>query len=480
MNFRTTPVMRGPLRRTIRTVALVQHSEAAVAAVTTKFQGWVEKVYVDSTGQHVHRGDPLFEIYAPDLFSAQTEYVLSMNSGATGNEALKESARRKLTYLDISEEQIAELEKTRQPLKTLKIVSPIDGYVMEKMVVSGQMVEAGMKLYELVNHDTVWVQAQVYEQDLALVRVGQEAIVTITSLPGAQFRGRVTFIYPTLDEKTRTATVRTEFHNPGHLLKPGMYATAQIIAEISPTALLVPDTAVLRSGDKNTVFVELSDGHFDPRTVTLGARSENNFYQVLSGLNEGEHVVTSGQFMLDSESQLREAIQKMRGAQTGSNAVAETEASPLPTLSTGTNVSLSSAEISYICPMPEHVSIKYNLPGKCPLCGMALVPVSTELLARIQPGGKLEYYTCPMPEHADVHSDKPGKCPKCGMTLIPVMEAPPVPEATQLFTCPMASHADVVSDKPGECPKCGMTLVPTSAVAHGHIAEENWRKEHQK
>jgi rubrerythrin len=259
-----------------------------------------------------------------------------------------------------------------------------------------------------------------------------------------------------------------------------MYATAQIISELSPSAVLVPDTAVLRTGEKNTVFIALDGGRFEPRTVTLGARAENNYYEVLSGLTEGERVVTSGQFMLDSESQLREAIQKMQrpeGAPTSAPAMQPLAGSE-PT--GDTNAPAASA---YICAMPEHVSITYDHPGNCPLCGMKLVPVTPELLQRIQPGGRLNYYTCPMPEHADVRSDKPGKCPKCGMTLIPVMEAPSVSPPTsalpQLYTCPMASHADVVSDKPGDCPKCGMKLVPTGTVGHGKIAEENWRKEHQ-
>ena len=173
------------------------------------------------------------------------------------------------------------------------------------------MVEAGMKLYRLADLGTVWVQSQIYEQDLPFVRLGQEATVSLSYLPDRKFRGRVTYVYPTVDEKTRTAKVRMEFHNPGYFLKPGMFATVELTAELSPSALLVPDSAVLRSGENNTVFVALEGGKFEPRTVALGLRAEGNLYQVLSGLSEGERVVTSGQFMLDSESQLREAIQKM-------------------------------------------------------------------------------------------------------------------------------------------------------------------------
>jgi rubrerythrin len=330
----------------------------------------------------------------------------------------------------------------------------------------------------------VWVFAQVYEQDLPYVQLGQEATVKLSSLPDREFRGRVTYVYPNVDEKTRTARVRLEFENPGYFLKPGMFVSVQIASELEPSALLVPDSAVLRSGEKNTVFVSLPGGKFDPRTVALGLESEHNMYEVISGLNEGERVVTSGQFMLDSESQLREAIQKMSGS---SGAAAE---SPAAFVTNGTGqVSSTNAEkepVVYVCPMPEHVSITYDHPGNCPICGMALVPVTPSELKQLQPGGKVLYYTCPMPEHASVHEDKPGKCPICGMTLIPVMAPPDAihqsinpptqnaatnsapantnspsetkPAARQLYTCPM--HPDVVSDEPGKCPKCGMDLVP--------------------
>ncbi len=307
MGVRTAPVMKGPLRRVIRTVGTVDFNETALADVTTKFSGFIEKLHVDSTGKLVHKGEPLFDIYSPELYSAQNEYVLGLNQGG----GLRASARQKLSLYDISEDQIVELEKTRQPQRTLSVRAPIDGIVVEKMAVQGQRADAGMKLYRLADLSIVWVQSQIYEQDLAYIKLGQEAEVSLSYLPDRKFRGRVTYIYPTVDEKTRTARVRMEFHNPGFFLKPGMFATVEIRAELDPSTLLVPDMAVLRSGEKNTVFVALAGGRFEPRTVSLGPRSENNAYQVLSGLKEGERVVTSGQFMFDSESQLREAIQKM-------------------------------------------------------------------------------------------------------------------------------------------------------------------------
>jgi multidrug efflux pump subunit AcrA (membrane-fusion protein)/rubrerythrin len=488
MNIHTATVARGPLRRLVRTVGAIEYNEATLADVTTKFKGWVEKLYVDTTGQLVMKGDPLFEIYAPELYSAQREYVLALEgTNSPGGAALKASALTKLKFFDISDAQIADLERTREPRKTLRVVSPQDGFVVEKAIVEGQMTEAGAKLYRLADFGLVWVQAQIYEQDLDYVKLGQEATVTLSYLPDREFRGRVTYIYPNVDEKTRTARVRMEFHNPGYFLKPGMFATVQVLSELA-SVLLVPNMAILRSGEKNTVFVALEGGRFEPRTVTLGLQAENNTYQVLSGLSEGDRVVTSGQFLLDSESQLREAIQKMSGPKAAATAVPHEGHGPMPAaaMKPEAPATMQTNIVKYICPMPDHVSIEYDHPGTCPLCGMTLVPVSSAALSKIQPGGRLLYYTCPMPEHSDVHESQPGKCPKCGMTLIPVMEQPkPAPQPTalspqpsKLYTCPMAAHADVVSDHPDKCPKCEMDLVPTSTVTHGKIAEDNWRKQH--
>ena len=356
------------------------------------------------------------------MYSAQTEYLAALGgeSGSPSAEdrALLDSARTKLKFYDLSDAQIAELEKTRTATKTLTVSAPIAGFVVEKNVVQGQMVDAGMKLYRLADIGVVWVYAQVYEQDLPAIQLGQEAIMTLSYLPDRKFRGRVTYIYPTVDEKTRTARVRMEFHNPGYFLKPGMFATVELVSDLAPSVLLVPESAVLRSGEKNTVFVALPGGKFEARTVILGQPAQDDMDQVLGGLSEGERIVTSGQFMLDSESQLREAIQKMSSP---GEAVAS---EPAP----GTNETASAAplgtnaeKVVWVCPMPEHISIEYDHPGKCPICGMTLVPVTPAELKEIQPGGKILYYTCPMPEHSYIHEDKPGKCPVCGMTLIPVM-----------------------------------------------------------
>ncbi len=476
MNIQTTVVQRGPLRRVIRTVGTIDYNETTLADVTTKFKGWIEKLDVDATGQLVHRGEPLFDIYSPDLYSAEVEYLLAPKQQSTNDSGallLRGSAANKLKFYDISDAQIAELEKTGKPRKTLQIAAPIDGFVIEKSVVQGQMVDAGMKLYQLADLGIVWVYAQIYEQDLPYIRLGQEAVVKIASLPDREFRGRVTYVYPNVDEKTRTARVRLEFENPGYFLKPGMFVSVQIASELEPSALLVPDSAVLRSGERNTVFVALPGGKFDPRTVELGPEAEHNMYEVVGGLKPGERIVTSGQFMLDSESQLREAIQKMRGpAEASKEMPAATNTSHMEPAA---SINAMKEGMVYVCPMPAHVSITYDHPGNCPICGMALVPVTPKELKQLQPGGKVLYYTCPMPEHSSVHEDKPGKCPICAMTLIPVMAAPEaaaspaapetntVPAATkaeakQLYACPM--HPEVISDKPGKCPICEMNLVP--------------------
>ena len=377
MGVRTAVVTKGPLRRVIRTVGTIDYNETALADVTTKFRGWIEKLYVDSTGKQVRKGEPLFDIYSPDLYNAQSEYVLALNQGGTGG--LKASARQKLKLFDVSEDQIAQLEKTRQPQRALRVDAPIDGIVVEKNAVQGQMVEAGMRLYRLADLGIVWVQSQIYEQDLSLLKLGQEAEVILSYLPDRKFRGRITYIYPTVDEKTRTARVRMEFHNPGLFLKPGMFATVELHAELEPDALLIADTAVLRSGDKNTVFVALENGKFEPRIVTLGPRGENDQYEVLSGLKEGERVVTSGQFLLDSESQLREAIQKMLNPNAASSPPPQHAEHAASAASTSSQMPRpEGTPSSYVCPMPEHATIKYDHPGKCPICGMTLIPTPEE------------------------------------------------------------------------------------------------------
>jgi membrane fusion protein, copper/silver efflux system len=365
MGVRTAPVTHGPVHRTIRTVGRIEFDETAVSEVTTRVPGWIEKLYVDSTGKLVHKGEPLFEFYSPDLYLTQREYLLALVQG----DAAAAPVLNKLYHLGLSPGQIENLRKTHQVPHTLQIDSPRDGVVVEKNALQGTMTEPGKTLYRIGDIGKVWVLADIYEQDLPFLQVGQEAVVKLSYMADRSFRGKVTYIYPTVEEKTRTARVRMEFPNPGFFLKPGMFVTVEIDALLMSEAVLVPDMAVLRSGEKNTVFVALEGGKFEPREITLGARSGDGNYQVLSGLKPGEIVVTSAQFLLDSESQLREAIQKMLRpeAESGEHAAHTLQGS------SSEHKETALPQTAYVCPMPEHVSILYGAPGKCPICGMTLV-----------------------------------------------------------------------------------------------------------
>jgi len=373
MGIRSETVARGPLLRTIQTVGTIELDETHLTEVTARFRGWIEKLYADSTGQPVRQGEPLFEIYSPELCAAENDYLQAMEQGTNmnGMTGAKSRTAARLKLFDLSDEQIAKLERGHEVRRTMTVNAPANGFVIEKTIVQGRMVEAGEKLYRIADLGTVWLQAQVYEQDLPFINLGQEADVTLPYLLDRKFRGRVAYIYPTVDEKTRTVKVRMEFHNPGNLLKPGMFATVETHAEIEPDALLVPESAVLRSSRNNTVFVVREDGKFEPRAVILGGRGENGMCQVLGGLIAGERVVTSGQFLLDSESQLQQAIQRMSNPDTTNIPMPMITESPSANSNTPTET-----KVVYICPAPEHVAIRYDHWGKCPLCSLTLVPIS--------------------------------------------------------------------------------------------------------
>ncbi len=311
MNLRTALVDHGPVRREFRTVGTVAYDEQGLRDITTKYEGWLEKVFVNTTWAAVKTGDPLFEIYSPDLYNAQLNYVTALRGDAGNEGPLARAALARLQLFDIPAAAIAELAKTRQPQRTFVYRAPSDGVVIEKMAVAGQMMKPGEKIYRIADLSTVWVQAEIYEKDLPFVRTGEPAVVRTSYGPERSFDGTVDLLVPQVQEQTRTATARIVLPNKDRFLRPGMFVDVRFVATIADDAVLVPDTAVLRSGERNTVFVSLGDGFFEPREVELGARSAGDLYEVKNGLHAGERVVVSGQFMLDSESQLREAIQKM-------------------------------------------------------------------------------------------------------------------------------------------------------------------------
>ncbi|MFQ5723161.1 MAG: efflux RND transporter periplasmic adaptor subunit [Terriglobia bacterium] len=316
IGVRTTQVRRQRLERTIRTVGHLEVDETQIARIHVKIAGWVEQVYVDFVGKRVQKGQPLFTLYSPELVSTQQEYLIARRgvedlgnspyqSVARGAESLLRASRQRLELWDISEEQIERLEKTGEVSRTMTLYSPIDGFVLDRNLYERVYVTPDMQLYEIADLSTIWVYVDIYEYEVPYVRLGQAATMRLSYFPGQPYRGRVTYVYPTLDPRTRTVKVRLEFPNPNFEFKPDMFADVEIKIDYG-VQTLVPSEAVLDSGLRQIVFVAQPGGFFEPREVQLGARLENQ-YIVLEGLKPGETVVTSGNFLIDSESRLSSA-----------------------------------------------------------------------------------------------------------------------------------------------------------------------------
>ena len=322
MGVRMAPVVRKTLHQKIRTVGRVDYNESKVAHIHTKFTGWIERTYVNTTGQRVKKGAALLEIYSPQLVTAQEEYLDAWNNinrlkessrgGARANlTSIMASAKRRLEYFDVSTAQIERLTRTGEVKKTLVVTSPFKGIVVEKHALDGMEVKSGMNLYTIADLSEIWVYADIYEYEVPWVREGQTVRMTLSYDPGRVYTGTVQYVYPYLEEKTRTIKVRSVFANPNLDLKPGMYANVEIETSPLEGVIAVPQEAVLFSGERNLVFISLGAGRFAPRDVTIGIESGDGFYEVKEGLSEGEIVVTSGQFLLDSESKLQESIAKL-------------------------------------------------------------------------------------------------------------------------------------------------------------------------
>lgn len=309
MNLKTGVVTRGPVTRDIRAVGNIAYDEAGLRDITLKYDGWIEQLYVDTTATTVKAGEPLFRIYSPDLYNAELNYLVALKSDPAG--ALVQAARARLELFDLSDDHIAQLAKSGQAERTYTYRAPADGIVIEKPVVVGRKVKAGELIYRLASLDPVWAIAQFYDEDAPYVHAGAKVTVRTAFGPARDYAGRIELLEPQLADNTRTLMARIVLANPDGTLRPGTYVDVNLATTIATDAVLVPADAVLRTGRHNTVFIALPGGRFDPREITLGARTADDHYQVLSGLAAGEKIVTSGQFMLDSESQLREGIQKM-------------------------------------------------------------------------------------------------------------------------------------------------------------------------
>lgn len=321
IGVRTGAVQREQLARTIRTVAQIQVDETKIARIHVKIAGWVEKVYVDFVGKLVKKGDPLFSLYSPELVSTQQEYLIARRGQqylgespysevAQGAQSLLRAARDRLRLWDISEDQIKKLEETGEVSRTMTLYSPIDGFVMKRNLYERVYVNPETELYEIADLSTIWVNAEIYEYEVPYVRVGQQATMRLSYFPGKTYSGKITYVYPTLDPVTRTVKVRLQFPNPELKLKPDMFAEVQLQINYG-NQIVVPQEAVLDSGTEQVVFVAHGDGYFEPRKIQMGPRLEDRIV-VLTGLRPGETIVTSGNFLIDSESRLKSAMGGMK------------------------------------------------------------------------------------------------------------------------------------------------------------------------
>jgi RND family efflux transporter MFP subunit len=324
MNVITERVTRRDISHRIRTVGYLDYDQEKMVSVTTKFPGFIEKTYVNYIGQPVRKGEPLFEIYAPELVQTEQEllsavrYATSLGAAPEETrrraEALLEAARQRLSYWDISDEQVRQLEETGEVFRTLQVTAPAGGVVMKRMPgLEGMAVRPGMELLHIADLSDLWLTVEIFEDQLPWLDVGSTATISLTYVPGKIFRGRVRYIEPEVSEKTRTIQLTLEVPNRSGRLRVGMYATVIFEPVAAKDAIAVPSQAVLRTGERNVVVVALGDGRFAPREVRLGPQGEG-FVQILDGLADGDEIVTSAQFLIDSESNLREAIQKMIAA----------------------------------------------------------------------------------------------------------------------------------------------------------------------
>ncbi len=322
IGVQTAVVEKRRLSTTVRAVGRVTYNEQRITHVNLRISGWIEDLYVDFTGQHVKKGQPLFTLYSPELVTTQEEYVLALQAFDDvlqsplpqvhqQAEQVVDAARDRLRLWTFTDNQIEALEIRGTPTTSVTIFSPISGYVIDKTAFQGMFVKPEMTMYTIADLSTIWVQAEVYEYELSFIQVGQSAKLTLESFPGETFPGRVTYIYPYLNKASRTVQVRLEFSNPQVRLKPDMYGMVLIQIDRG-LRLAIPDQAVLDSGLRQVVFVAHEKGMFELREITLGPKV-GSFFEVTHGLKEGERIVTSGTFLLDSESRLM-ATSNMMGA----------------------------------------------------------------------------------------------------------------------------------------------------------------------
>ncbi len=419
IGIKTVEATKRQLTKSIRAFAKVEYAEPSIHTVNIKIPGWVEKLYADHEGASVEAGEPLIEVYSPELVAAQREYLvavksnekLSSNSGklTSASQELLEASKMRLRNWDITDAQIEELNRSGKLTKSMVIRSPASGIVVSKMINQGEYLKVGSAAYELADLSNVWIEAFVYEQDLPFIELGQKARVEIPSLPGEQFEANISFVSPFLDNNQQ-AEIRLDVSNPQMRLKPEMYAEVYIQSQLKGERLAVPREAVINSGQRRLIYLSFEDGSYGARVIETGAVADNDWIEIKQGIKEGDRVVVSGQFLLDSESRLSESL-GMAGHQHGpsqSNGASDIEAHSQESHETTGAIGEKNIGI-YTCPMPEHFHVLQYGSGKCPECGMDLVPVEET--------DNSDFYYCPMSE-CQVVDTEPGRCPKCGMNLV--------------------------------------------------------------
>jgi Cu(I)/Ag(I) efflux system membrane fusion protein len=306
IGVRTTSVKRTEVGMGIRTLGRVVYDETQLADVSPKIRGWIETLEADAVGLKVNKGEVLFTVYSPELYAAQEELLQALRSRGTLSDSLVRAAENRLRLWGVSRSDIDRIEKRGEPLEALPVRAPTSGYLIEKNVVEGSSIVPGQRLMRIAPLDRVWIEVDLYEEDLRLVRVGQSAEVTLSHLPGRAYVGKVTFLYPFLAGETRTARARIELDNPDLVLRPDMFANVEL-RSAAREALVVPESAVLYAGDRQFVFLALGGGHFRPQAVEVGVRKGDQI-EIVSGLQGDEEVVSSGTFLIASESRLRAAL----------------------------------------------------------------------------------------------------------------------------------------------------------------------------
>jgi Cu(I)/Ag(I) efflux system membrane fusion protein len=310
-----------PMRKIIRTVGLVEYDERRLATVNTKFEGWIEKLYVDYSGKYVRKGEPLAEIYSPELLATQQEFLnllkwkkesASVKNQDVGSmlskdaQAIIEGARQRLRLWDISDAQIDKIEQSGKPIRTLTIYSPVSGYVVQKAALKGMRVTPGEKLFDIADLSTVWILSDIFEYELPLIRVGEKAAISLSYFPGKEFSSNIDYVYPTIAGDTRSAKVRFTISNPGNKLKPQMYTNVEVKIDLG-NKLVIPDDAVLDAGKRQVVYVDKGEGNFEPREVSIGMKADG-MVEITKGLKAGERVASAANFMIDSEAKLKGII----------------------------------------------------------------------------------------------------------------------------------------------------------------------------